>query len=135
MKVCTTYRVDPAVPEDTETPVDVALEITCLELDAVTVTDRVEDASFVKPLAPVNDDAWTCIDPVPASTPAAVKVTVRVVPEVVRLDSEPRVTVKSDSVRSVTLSLSSTVIVQVCPTEYEDAHPLNVAVGREVHWA
>lgn len=57
MNVCTTYRDDPAVPEDTETPVDVALEITCLELEAVTVTERVEDASFVKPLAPVIDDA------------------------------------------------------------------------------
>lgn len=73
--------------------------------------------------------------PVPASAPAAVKVTVRVVPEVVRPDSEPRVTVKSESVRSATLSLSEIVTVQVCPTEYEDAHPLNVAVGRDVHCA
>ena len=57
VNVWITYRDDPAVPEDTDTPEEVALEITCLELDAVTVTERVEDASFVKPLAPVIDDA------------------------------------------------------------------------------
>jgi len=58
LKTCTTYRDVLEVPDETATPEDVALVMTCRESDADTVIDNVFDASLVAPaalvIAPAN---------------------------------------------------------------------------------
>ena len=117
------------MPDATETPVDVELANTCIEFEAVTEIESVFETELELPFESVNAPAPMSTDPVPASAPAAVKVTVRVVPEVERLESVPLVTVKSAIARSLTLSLSVIVMVQVSPDARLDEHPDNVAVG------
>jgi hypothetical protein len=74
---------------------------------------RAVDAMLVLPAASDNASAITATSPTPPRFPDAVNVTVRVVPLVVRLESEPRVAVKSSSVKSVTLSLRVMVMLHV----------------------
>ena len=99
----------------TETPVALRLVIICRAFDDATVTLKVFDAMLVLPFASVIAPAATDIALVPAMGPVAVYVTVREVPVVVRPESEPRETVKSESTRSLTLSLKVMVILHVVP--------------------
>jgi hypothetical protein len=99
----------------TETPVALRLVIICRAFDDATVTFRVFDATLVLPFVSVIALAATDIALVPPMGPVAVYVTVREVPVVVRPEREPRVTLKSASTRSLTLSLSVMVILHVVP--------------------
>jgi hypothetical protein len=76
---------------------------------------KVFDAMLMLPFASVTAPAATEIEAVPPKGPVAVYVRVRVVPLVVRLDSDPRVTLKSESTKSLTLSLNVAVTVHVLP--------------------
>jgi hypothetical protein len=97
----------------TETPDAVKLEIICRTFEPAIVMLSALEATFVLPAASDNASATTATSPTPPRFPDAVNVTVRVVPVVVKLDSEPRVAVKSSSVKSVTLSLSVMVMLHV----------------------
>lgn len=99
----------------TETPVALRLVIICRTFDDAIVTVNVLDAVLVLPLASVIAPVATDIALVPPNGPVAVKVTVREVPVVVRPEREPRVTLKSASTRSLTLSLSVMVMLHVVP--------------------
>ena len=97
----------------TETP-----DVLKLAIISRTFDDGIEilsefDAVLVLPFASVTASATTATEPVPATAPDVVSVTVRVVPVVVNPLSDPRVVVKSESVKSVTLSLSVMVMVHV----------------------
>lgn len=129
MNVCVTYRELPAVPDATDTPVEDELANTRTEFDSVTEIDRVLETELKLPFESVKESAAMRTDPVPETALAAVNVTVRLVPEVERFDSVPRVTVKSPSARSLTLSLNAMVMVHVSPDAMLEEHPDNVAVG------
>lgn len=61
--------------------------------------------------------AETVTEPEPGSGPEVVSVTVRDVPVVLRDESRPRDTVKSEIVKSLVFSFKVIVIVQVFPDE------------------
>ena len=92
-----------------------ALLITVRLLGAEMVMVSVFEAALVFPLLSVIDPAATRTDPFELSEPAGVNETVRVRPEAVSEDNVPRVVLKSESVRSLTLSLNVMVIVQDVP--------------------
>ena len=89
-------------------------------------------AVFALPAASPKVFAATLIDPEPDNGPDVVSVTVLEVPVVVREESCPRDTVKSEIVRSATLSFKVIVIVQVLPAAYVPVHPLREIVGATV---
>jgi hypothetical protein len=116
----------------TEAPSAVRLVIISRMFEAGTVMLREFDAALVLPLESVTASDTTATDPVPAMAPDAVNVTVREVPDVVRFESVPRVTVKSSKVKSMTLSLRVIVMLHVEPEVYVNEHPLSATVGRDV---
>jgi hypothetical protein len=106
--------------------------ITCRSSVPVTLIDNAFEAALPLPFAPVNASCATLTFALPASAPAAVKVTVRVVPLAVSADNEPRDTAKSASAKSLTDSLNVIVIVHVDPAARAVPQPLNEIVGRVV---
>jgi hypothetical protein len=120
------------VPAAATTPVALALVMTCRSFVPVTLIVNVLAVEFPLPFAPTNESCATPTFAVPVSAPAAVNVTVRVVPLVVSADNEPRDTEKSASVRSLTDSLNVIVIEQVEPAASAVPHPLSEMVGRAV---
>lgn len=114
VNVRTMYFDEPLVPSATSTPLLVALD-NMVVAEAPTVTESELEAVFELPAASVNEPELTDTLPVPAVAPVTVKVAVRLVPEVVRFESEPRERVKSPTTRSVTSSLNVIVIVQLAP--------------------
>lgn len=116
----------------TEAPSAVRLVIICRAFEPAIVMLREFDAALVLPLESVTASDTTATDPVPAMAPDAVNVTVREVPDVVRFESVPRVTVKSSKVKSMTLSLRVIVMLHVEPEVYVNEHPLSATVGRDV---
>jgi hypothetical protein len=99
----------------TETPDALKLAIISRTFDDGIETLSEFDAVLVLPFASVTASATTATEPVPATAPEVVSVTVRVVPVVVNPLSDPRVVVKSESAKSVTLSLIVMVMVHVEP--------------------
>ncbi len=99
----------------TATPDDVELVIMFRVFEAEIEILNVFDAVLLLPVASVIAFAGTETVPFPPIAPDAVNVMVRDVPEVVSVDSVPRVVVKSDSARSLTSSLNVIVTVQVLP--------------------
>jgi hypothetical protein len=79
-------------------------------LDAAIEILSVFDAMLAFPFASVNASAATETVPVPPVAPDAVKVTVLVSPDGESEESDPRMTIKSDTDKSLTSSLSVTEI-------------------------
>lgn len=99
----------------TDMPDALRLVSICRVFEAATSIFNVFETMLVLPFASVKAPAAIEIKAVPAVGPAAVYVTVREVPDVVRPESEPRVTFKSASSKSVTASLNVMVMLHVEP--------------------
>ena len=98
-----------AIPDDVELVIMFRVFETEIEIL------NVFEAALLLPAASVIAFAGTETVPFPPVAPDAVNSMLRDVPEVVSADSVPRVTVKSESARSLTSSPKATVIVQEVP--------------------
>jgi hypothetical protein len=109
------YRDEPKELLATAAPDDVKLLSICRVFDAEIKILREADEVLLLPEESVIELDATDTEPVPPVGPVGVYVTVLDVPEVVSDDNVPRVAVKSERARSVTLSLNVMVMVHAVP--------------------